>query len=171
MSHNFGMVGDQIRVKKKDPPVFPTILVWSVTKFGWKKNTLCMSHNFGMVGDQIRVKKKDPPIFPTILVWSVTKFGWKKKNTLCRNSKPRLAAGQPRITVNISESGPPKVASRHLRHLHKNKSTSSEGNLSEHCHEVGLSPLLEILAVNTYCTSLLWIQKTNYFLFLTLAVW
>ena len=31
---NFGMVGDQILVKKKDPPVCPTILVWSVTKFG-----------------------------------------------------------------------------------------------------------------------------------------
>ena len=55
MSHNFGMVGNKILVKKKDPPVCPTILVWSV-------------------GDQILVKKKDPPVCPTILVWSETKF-------------------------------------------------------------------------------------------------
>ena len=37
-----------------------------------------MSLNFGTVGDQIRVKKK---------------------NTLCRNSRPRLARGQPRINL------------------------------------------------------------------------
>ena len=39
MPLNFGMVGDQIRVKKKDPPVCPWILVRSVTKLGWKKKT------------------------------------------------------------------------------------------------------------------------------------
>ena len=38
---NFGMVSDQILVKKKDPPECPWILVWSMTKFWWKKNTLC----------------------------------------------------------------------------------------------------------------------------------
>ena len=75
---------------EKDPPVCSWILVWSVTKLGWKRKTLlyvpefwygrwpnwgekerpsCRSLNFGMVSDQIGVKKK---------------------NTLCRNSRPRL---------------------------------------------------------------------------------
>ena len=79
------MDGEKILVKKKDPPVCPWILVWSVTKFWWKRKTLlyvpefwygveqnsgekerpsCMSLNFGTLWNKILVKKKDPPVCP-----------------------------------------------------------------------------------------------------------
>ena len=81
---NFGMVGGQILVKNKDPPVCPEfwhgrrpnsgekerpscmswILVWLTTKFWWKRKTLLYVLNFGMVSAQILVKKKDPPVRP-----------------------------------------------------------------------------------------------------------
>ena len=56
------------------------ILVRSSPKLGWKRKTLLYVLNFGTVRNKILVKKK---------------------NTLCRNSRPRLAAGQPRITAQI----------------------------------------------------------------------
>ena len=56
-----------------------------------------MSLNFGTVGNKILVKKKDPPVCPEF--WYGLRPNWaEKKNTLCRNSRPRLACGQPRIT-------------------------------------------------------------------------
>ena len=78
---NFGMVGNKTLVKKQHPPVCPEfwygreqnsgekttpscmswILVWSGTKFMWKRKTPCMS---------------------LILVWSGTKFWWKRKTPL-----------------------------------------------------------------------------------------
>ena len=51
-----------------------------------------------MVFAQIGLKKKDPPICPEF--WYGLRPNWaEKKNTLCRNSRPRLACGQPRITI------------------------------------------------------------------------
>ena len=81
---NFGMVGKKILVKKKYPLVWPEfwcgreqnsgekttsscmswILVWSGTKFWWKRKTLLFVLNFGMVRNKILVKKKDPPVCP-----------------------------------------------------------------------------------------------------------
>ena len=42
---NFGMVGDKILVKEKDPPVCPEFWYghWSVTKSGEKERPFCMS--------------------------------------------------------------------------------------------------------------------------------
>ena len=50
--------------EKEWPSCMSWILVWSSSKFWWKRKTLLYVLNFGMVFVQIRVKKKDPPICP-----------------------------------------------------------------------------------------------------------
>ena len=77
-------------VKKKDPPVFPWILVWSQTNSGEKERPSCMSLNFGMVSNQFWWKRKTLLYFPEF--WYGREPILVKKNTLCR--KPRLLHGR-----------------------------------------------------------------------------